>query len=81
MELWEFYGVCARGAFEVNFEWKNKKITKAVLLSKQGGLCKIDLKVPATVKCNGEAVKIKDDSNGVIEFSTKKGEHYYIHAI
>jgi alpha-L-fucosidase 2 len=74
----KFNGVCARGAFELNFEWKNNKITKAVLFSKQGGLCRMDIKVPVLIECNGKKVKIKDDGNSVVEFQTTKGEQYEI---
>jgi alpha-L-fucosidase 2 len=76
----KFNGVCARGAFDLNFEWKNSKITTVVLLSKQGGLCRMDLKVPVLIKCDGKEIKYKDDGNGVIEFSTEKGQHYYVNA-
>ena len=76
----KFDGVCARGAFELNFEWKDHKITKAVIFSKQGGVCKVDAKIPIVVRCNGQIIVIKNDANGVVEFLTKKGEHYYINA-
>ncbi|HVZ97244.1 MAG TPA: glycoside hydrolase N-terminal domain-containing protein [Chitinophagaceae bacterium] len=74
----EFDGVCARGAFEVNLQWKNYKITKAVILSKKGGTCVMDPKLPVVVKCNGRKVKIKNVGNGVIEFQTKAGAYYTI---
>src|ERR1022692_2187198 len=74
----KFNGVCARGAFELNFEWKNSKITRVVLLSKQGSLCRIDPKVHVFVKCKGEEVKFKEDGNGIIEFPTIKGQQYFI---
>ena len=76
----KFDGVCARGAFELNFAWKDHKITKAVIYSKQGGLCKLDAKVPIVVLCNGQKTPLKDAGNGVVEFLTQKGEHYNINA-
>jgi alpha-L-fucosidase 2 len=75
-----FDGVCARGAFELNFAWKDHKITKAVIYSKQGTLCRLDAKVPIMVLCNGRKIPLKNAGNGVVEFLTKKGEHYYINA-
>jgi len=74
----KFDGVCARGAFELNFDWKDYKISHAVILSKKGGLCKVDAKIPVQVKCNGRKVLVKNGGNGVIEFPTKAGQYYSI---
>jgi alpha-L-fucosidase 2 len=76
----KFDGVCARGAFELNFQWKNYKITKVELLSKQGGICRIDTKIPVVVKCKGKKIESKSLENGVQEFLTIKGERYYMYA-
>lgn len=37
----EVKGLCARGGFEVDMKWENGKLTRAVVLSKKGGSCKI----------------------------------------
>lgn len=71
-------GACARGAFEVSFEWEKSKITKAVILSKQGGECSVNAKIPVVIKSNGKKITFKNAGNGVIKFLTKKGEQYYI---
>lgn len=34
-------GVCARGGFELSFNWKEGKIEKVHILSKEGGCCRI----------------------------------------
>jgi len=39
----KFYGVRARGGFEVDFEWENEKLTHASVLSTAGKTCKIML--------------------------------------
>ena len=39
----KFYGVKARGGFEVDFEWENEKLTRVIILSTAGETCKIVL--------------------------------------
>ncbi|MEO5998507.1 MAG: glycoside hydrolase family 95 protein [Chitinophagaceae bacterium] len=75
-----FNGVCARGAFEVNFQWKKNKITQALILSKEGGLCRINTKLPVSIFCNGKKVSVKNLADGIIEFATKKGDSYDVKA-
>lgn len=77
----KFNGVCARGAFELNFAWKNSKITQAEILSKEGGPCRINVKNDVRIKCNGNNIKYQKLADGNIEFATKKGEHYSIEII
>lgn len=35
-------GLCARGGFVINMEWKENKITQATIFSKSGGVCNIN---------------------------------------
>ena len=37
----KYYGVKARGGFEIDFEWENKKVTRVNILSTAGNRCKI----------------------------------------
>jgi alpha-L-fucosidase 2 len=37
----KFYGVKARGGFEVDFEWENEELTRIVVVSTAGKMCKI----------------------------------------
>ena len=43
-ETGSFRGLCARGGFEVSFEWEKGEITKCVLLSKAGRDCTLRFK-------------------------------------
>ncbi len=72
----EFHGVCTRGAFELDFKWANKKITKLTILSKAGEVCKVKGNVQVT--CNGGKIKTRKGENGITEFSTVKGSVYSI---
>ena len=73
-----FKGVCARGAFELDFVWQNKKITQLKIVSKAGGLCQIESKPGLKITNNGKAVTFKKNTAGAIEFKTVKGEIYVI---
>lgn len=71
-----FSGVCARGAFELKFSWKNKEITSVEILSKQGQTCRIHAGQLRRVTHNGKKVKVASYPDGSIEFPTKPGNIY-----
>ena len=71
----KFYGVCTRGAFELNLEWENGVTKKVEILSKAGKNCIISANNTVKVFSNGNQVQIKS-KNGYIKFPTKKGQIY-----
>ncbi|HNP22754.1 MAG TPA: glycoside hydrolase family 95 protein [Panacibacter sp.] len=73
-----FKGVCARGAFELDYTWKNKKVTNIMLLSKAGNVCRIQIAPSFKITCNSKPVKYKKLPNGIAEFNTIKGSVYSI---
>lgn len=72
----EFKGVCARGAFELDFAWKNKTVASIKILSKAGTVCRIAIDSSFKIMSNGKPVKYKKLANGVVEFNTTKGAVY-----
>ena len=74
----EFKGLVARGAFELDFTWKNKMITQLKILSKAGELCRIELKPGIKISSNGKNISYKKLPDGIIEFKTMKGAAYLI---
>jgi len=52
-------GICARGGFEVDMEWKDDKLVSASLLSKCGGKCK--------VRYNGMDVDLETEKGKTVE--------------
>jgi alpha-L-fucosidase 2 len=74
----EFKGVCARGAFELDFAWQNKKVTVLNILSKAGEVCRIETNSNIKVTNKGKVVAFKKLPGGIIEFKTAKGESYQL---
>jgi alpha-L-fucosidase 2 len=73
-----FKGVCARGAFELDYVWKNKQLTQLKIKSKAGGICRLEALPNAKVTQNGKTVAFQKLPNGVIEIKTVKGEVYVV---
>lgn len=77
-------GLCARGNFEVDMEWENNVVTKALVYSKSGRLCKIISKneINIMVEKTGQVVdSLKREcikGQYIYEFMTKSGEKYTI---
>lgn len=75
----EFKGVCARGALELDYAWKDKKITRLTILSKAGETCRLAYKSSIKIMSNGKQVKYAKLANGAIEFKTQKGYLYNVY--
>ncbi len=74
----EFKGLVARGAFELDFAWKNKMLTQLKILSKAGGVCRIEIKPGMKISSNGKKIVFNKLANGSIEFNTVKGAVYLV---
>ncbi|TAE34852.1 MAG: glycoside hydrolase family 95 protein [Cytophagales bacterium] len=56
-----FKGVCARGAFELDYTWQNKQVTKLKITSKAGEMCKLEGQPTTKISCNGKVVTYNRD--------------------
>jgi alpha-L-fucosidase 2 len=74
-----FKGVCARGGFELDFGWNEKRLIHLKILSKAGETCRIKLGASSSIWSNGKRVKYSRLPNGLIEFNTQKGFTYEAH--
>jgi alpha-L-fucosidase 2 len=74
----EFKGVCTRGAFELDLKWKDGKVTRVEVLSKEGQVCRIKTGITGKVKSAGKTIRSKSLPDGSIEFTTTKGSRYLI---
>ena len=64
-------GLVARGGFEIDIDWKGGKLTKAVIRSRHGGVCKLRSNDPL----KGKGLKY-DKKQGIYILSTKAGQEY-----
>jgi len=72
-------GLCARGGFELDIEWKNGRFEKATILSKLGGKCRIRSATEIGLKSGFPGgPKVTTIEQGIIEFNTKAGQKYVI---
>ena len=70
-------GLRAKGGFGVDLEWRDCKLTSAVITSDFGGECRLRTNCVASLICDGETVgsRIED---GVIIFDTIAGKSYTV---
>ncbi len=73
-----FDGLCARGAFELDMQWADGRITHVEVLSKKGQSCRINLKTNVKVTVDGNIVKTETHKDGSIEFKTRPGKTYML---
>ncbi len=73
-----FKGVCARGAFELDYMWQNKQVTQLKITSKAGEICRLEAKPNTKISSNGNLLKFNTLANGTIEFKTIKGGVYVV---
>ena len=74
----ELKGVRARGGFELDFQWIDKKVTKLKILSTAGSGFRLKINRPVEVISNGKKQSVKISADGIVEFPTKKGNIYLL---
>jgi alpha-L-fucosidase 2 len=74
-------GLRARGAFVVDIDWKDGKLSSATILSEKGGKCTLRTSQPVKIRQSGHRLASKCNKEGnyyVTTFYTKQGVEYAI---
>ena len=67
-------GLVARGGYEIDIDWKDGKLVKAVIRSKLGGICKLRSNTPL----KGKGLKKTQETN-VYTLTTKANNEYILY--
>ena len=69
-------GLCARGGYEVDIEWKETRLTRAELRTKLDGECTSRSAMPLLVQCGKEPVETHSPDPKVAIFQTRAKNTY-----
>ena len=67
-----------RGAFDVDLDWQNGKLTRATILSRRGNKCIIRSATPLQVESNGTPVPTDSPEPNVLSFDSSAGTTYHL---
>ena len=71
-------GLRARGGYELDIEWKDGKLLRAVIRAAADGTCRLRLPESANILRNGKKQTSESAGNGVIAFHAEAGATYEV---
>jgi alpha-L-fucosidase 2 len=77
----EARGLCARGGFEVSFNWGDGQLERAVIKSKNGSTCRIRTERGFSLSSEDSESRALRPEDGILEFETKPGLTYVLKAL
>lgn len=73
-------GLRGKGGYEIDIEWTENKLKKAIVTPLFSTNCTIRTKTPASIWLNGKKVEAKQIENNLYSFAVVKGNKYEIKA-
>jgi alpha-L-fucosidase 2 len=72
-------GLCVPNGFEVDMQWDKGKLDNAVIYSKMGLKCYIQLPSGMNLyDAQGKKIKLEKTENNIVVFATRKNERYFV---
>jgi alpha-L-fucosidase 2 len=71
-------GLRTVGGFEVSIKWQDTAFSEARIVSNNGALCKLLVKIPVKIFENGKEIKSTQSVANELVFATKKGGVYVV---
>jgi alpha-L-fucosidase 2 len=71
-------GLRARGGYEIDMDWKDGKLSKALLKANYDHTCRLRTKIPVKVLDENKEVRCTSPEKNLIEFDVQQGKEYLI---
>lgn len=71
-------GICARGGFVIDIVWDKNHVSKAIIDSKLGNMCRIKIDQPVKLFSDGKEIPVRRMENNIFSFQTIPGKKYEI---
>jgi alpha-L-fucosidase 2 len=69
-------GLRARGGFELDIDWQDGALRRAVIRSERGGTCRVRTNTPIQVVAQADRITVTSPEPQVVTFESRAGERY-----
>lgn len=71
-------GLCARGGFVVDMEWRENRLVAACIEAKVDAVCRLRTAQAVVVLCGDELAAVERNERGIMAFAARGGSAYAI---